>query len=126
VDAVGFEVSCVTSVVACPLVVPGGICIACRLLSFSGSFGGMIVQFAVCALVLLEYVSLSRASMSATSSATATATISAKGVEGRCGGCNPDFVRYGRSLGTFADPNHTLLACGSGDSLFKDLDGGFI
>ena len=79
-DAVGLEVSCETAVIACSLVVPGGVCVAVVVFSafsLSACFGGMIVHFAVCAFVLLASVS-SSAPSSVTSSD--TATISATGV----------------------------------------------
>ena len=85
-DEVGFEVSCETAVVACPLVITGGVCIAFSVLSLSTCFGGMIIHFAVCAFVLLASVSWSTTS-SATSSAMAMAMISAIGVLGRFSGC---------------------------------------
>jgi hypothetical protein len=51
-------------VVASTFVVPGGVCIAgfCvafSMLSLAACFGGMIVYFAVCAFVLLAFVSSS-------------------------------------------------------------------
>jgi len=126
VDAVGLEVSCETAVMACSLVVPGGVCIAVVVFSafsLSACFGGMIVHDAVYASVLLTSVSWSTPS---SVSSSATATISATGVWSRSGGCISDFFEEGCSLGIFADCIYTLLGRGSGDPLFKDLDGRFI
>jgi hypothetical protein len=76
VDTVGLEVSWETAVVACPLVVPGGVCIAFSRLSLSTHFGDMIVHFAARAFVLLEFVSLSTF---LSTTGTGTATVSAGG-----------------------------------------------
>ena len=82
VDAVRLEVPCETAVIACSLVIPGGACIAVDVFSASSlfaCFGGMIVHFAVCALVLLASVATS-AILSATAAATARTTTSTTGV----------------------------------------------
>jgi len=83
VNAFGLEVSCETAVIVCSLVIPGGVCIAIVIFSafsLSPCFGGMIVHFTVCAIVLLASVSSfasSSATLSAMATATATTTISA-------------------------------------------------
>ena len=85
-DAVRLEVSCGTAVVACSLIVPGGVCITIvhvifSVFSLSAWFGGIGVQVAVCAFVLLLSVSLSASSsptLSATLSVMSVAMISAK------------------------------------------------
>jgi hypothetical protein len=69
VDAVSLTVSWQTAVVACSFVVCvciAGCCVVFSMLFLSAHFGGMIVDFAVCAFVLLKSIS---------SSATATATV---------------------------------------------------
>ena len=76
VDAVGLEVSCDTAVVACLLVVPGGIyfpvvCVVFCGFSLFACFRGMIVHCALWTTVLLPCVSSSGCS-SVTSSAMAT------------------------------------------------------
>jgi len=127
VDGVGVEVSCGPAVVASSLIIAGGVCVAVVCVIFcafflSACFHGMIVHFVVCEFVLLASVSSSASSSIRES---ATATISASGVESRSGGCISDFSGKGRSLGVFADRIHTLLGGGSRDVLFKDLDGCF-
>jgi len=82
VDAVGLKVSRETAVEALSQILLGSVYIAsvCVVFSpFSPStcFHGMVVHFAVFALVLLVYMS-SSASMSATLSETASATTEAK------------------------------------------------
>jgi len=109
-------------VVPCAFVLPGGVCIAgdCdvfSLLARSTCFSGMIVQFALCAFVLLPSVSPCNPA-SATFSARVTDTISTTGVYGRLVGSISYCLGLGHSLGIFTDCTGKPWGLGFADPVF--------
>ena len=93
-DTVGLEVCWETAMVASSFVVPGVVCIVVVHVNVSPVslftlFGGMIINFAVWAFVLLVSISSSTYLFTTTST---IGKILAMGVKSRSGGCIFDFI----------------------------------
>jgi hypothetical protein len=131
VDGVSVEVFREAAVVACSLIVLGGVSIAVACFGFSvfspcACFGGIVVHCAVTAFVHLMSISLSSCSfgtLAAILSARTATPISPTGILSHSGECISDFFGYCRSLSILADCIHTPLRRGGDDSLFNDLNG---